>query len=294
MITVDQLLKTWRRWAELGAEILSIQQARTGGWSSVHRIIESAEELLVLEGEKLRGLLQESRVRLYPLGDPLLIDFGVHRWLSKEPETAYSDWLHWIVKVLPTPELVFRLLRIDDPEGMRKCESVPPVIRREVWVSEGHEGQSGRIDLEIRYPGNALIMVEVKKVSADAADTVKQRGYRKWLEDQREPSPHKHTILLATEGEKLLYEGFRLLTWAQLCASLRQMIPELVRTTKAGEEIVVAGMTLAFVGAVEQNLCGLSASIAKQAFDCKRVKVGSALTEHLEECLCAEGHHGNA
>lgn len=294
MITSGRAMEVLKRWAELGTEIGAFQQKGAGDWSPVRRIIEAAEEMLLLEGENLRRLLEESRRYLKPLGDPLLIDFGAHRWLSKEPEPAYSDWLQWIVKLLPTPELIFRLFRIDDPEGVRKCECVPPTIRREVWVSEGHEGQTGRLDLEIRYPGTALIVVEVKKTSADEAITVKQLGYRKWMENELVPKSHKHTILLAREGERRRYEGFRLLTWAQLCVGLRRMIPELVESTKAGEGIVVAGMTLAFVGAVEQNLCGLSSSIAKQAIDGKPVKVGSALTDHIEESLRMEEHHENA
>lgn len=293
MIPAEKLLDVWRQWAEVGTEIITLRQDRRGDWAPVHRMITVADDVLLLEGENLRRLLKKSRRYLNPLGDPLLVDFGVHRWLSKEPEPAYSDWLQWVVKQLPTPELVFRLFRIDDPEGARSCEGVPPWIGREDRASEGHEGRTGRLDLAIRYPGRALIVVEVKKTSADEADTVKQRGYRKWLESQAEPKPHKHTILLARGGEGEQYEGFRLLTWARLCIGLRRMIPELLGSSETGEAMVAAAMILAFVGAVEQNLCGLSASIAKHADAGKPVKVGSALTGHIEESLCMEKHHGN-
>ena len=111
MITADGAMEVWKKWADLGTEIIILQQECAGDWSPVRRIIAAAEEILLLEGENLRALLEKSRKCLYPLGDPLLIDFGAHRWLAQEPEPAYSDWLHWIVRQLPTPELMFRMFR---------------------------------------------------------------------------------------------------------------------------------------------------------------------------------------
>jgi hypothetical protein len=142
---------------------------------------------LLLESERLRGLLQRSNALLAPLADPLLTDFGAHRWLATAREEVYSDWLKWIVEQLQTPEYVFRLLGTDDPTGIALCQQTPLTVKREVPVPQGHDGQSGRLDLVVRYAEKALIVIEVKMTDAEDADTCKQRGYRQWIKEQHEP-----------------------------------------------------------------------------------------------------------
>src|SRR5262249_14371649 len=144
----------------------------------------AAQEPLLLESERLRGLLERSNALLAPLADPLLTDFGVHQWLAKAREEVYSDYLKWIVEQLPTPEHVFRLFGINAPTGMALCQE-NPMVKREVPVPQGHDGQSGRLDLVVRYGEKALIVIEVKKTSAEVADTLKQRGYMQWINEQK-------------------------------------------------------------------------------------------------------------
>ena len=292
--SIERAVDVLQERAKLGVGIASSAGSRRRDWAPVKRMIAASQEVLLLEGENLRGLLEKSSARLFPLADPLLVDFGAHEWLSKEPEPAYSGWLQWIVKQLPSPELVFRLFGLKDPEGVSLCEGISPSVKREDWVPEGHEGQTGRLDLTVRYPGKALIVVEVKKISADEVVTVKQRGYKKSLGEQRdEPKKHTHTVLLAVDAKAQRSEGdFLLLTWGRLCIELRRMVPDLRAKIGTEKGVVVAAMILAFVGAVEQNLCGLSSPQANRAMDCKPVKVSSAVTRHIEESLRSEDTHG--
>jgi hypothetical protein len=61
------------------------------------------------DAERLRGLLDESREKMKPLGDPLDLDVGLHRWLNAEREEAYSDWLEWVVSQAKTAARIYRL-----------------------------------------------------------------------------------------------------------------------------------------------------------------------------------------
>jgi hypothetical protein len=255
-------------------------------------MIAAARELLLLGGEYLRHLLKRSNERLAPLVDPLVVDFGAHRWLSKEPEPAYSDWLKWIIEQLPTPDLVFRIFGIADPEGVAQCQGDRRSVDREVPVPEGHEGHRGFLDLVVRFPEKALIVVEVKKFSPDEAEAGKLLGYKKWIDKQ--PEPHKYPILLAVEADRDTCEGFEPLAWATLCIELRRMIPELRVRLGGGKGLVVAALALAFIGAVEQNFLGLSASQAQGAEAGLPVKVSSAVIQHIEGSLKEGPVHGNA
>jgi len=198
------------------------------------------------ERVRFKSLLQESNRRLSPLGEPLLLDFGAHRWLRGDREEVYSDWLAWIIDGLKmNPEVVFSLFRIGDDENMiEACKGRRFAINREVQVLDG----TRRLDLVIRDNVNTLIVVEVKVIGADSAETAKQEDYFKWMEGEKET---KHfPILLATEADKQEYKRFKFFSWADLCIELRKM----VHGTSTGEHRVLAAMILAFVGAVEQKL----------------------------------------
>jgi hypothetical protein len=241
----------------------------------------AAHQLMESQARRVTALLDESGQRLHPLGEPLTTDFGVHRWLAGNREEAYSDWLQWVLLQLHTPGDVFRLLSTPEPASMTGWRGGPPTVSRELPVPQGHEGRSGRLDLIIRYEGLALLVVEVKRTDADEADTVKQRGYKLWLDDQPEPQPHKFPILLATDADEDLYEGFRFLSWAEVCLGMRQLARRLCGQGKG----VVAAMTLAFVGAVEQNLLGFS---APRAGGPRTAVVNPRLADHLERWLSGE------
>lgn len=125
-------------------------------------------------------------------------------------------------------------------------------VEREVWVPKGHPGCSGRLDCVVRIGNHAVIVLEVKVVSAEEADRNKNQGYKQWLDSQ--PIPLRKAYLVATDGAERLYEGgFELLTWGDICHRLRHLIPELV----AEGRLVLAALVGGFVGAVEQNLLGV-------------------------------------
>src|SRR2546422_6127771 len=140
-----------RRWKHLGAMIIAARQQWRSDWTPAQRLIAAARERLLLESGRLRELLKRSNELLLPLADPLLTDFGTHRQLAKAREEAYSDWLMWIVEQLETPGYVFRLFGINDPAALALCQHTRPTVEREVPVPQGHDNQSGRLDLVVRY-----------------------------------------------------------------------------------------------------------------------------------------------
>ena len=116
----------------------------------------------------------------------------------------------------------------------------------------------GRLDLVIRFGELGILVVEVKVGKAEGADTAKQDGYQKWLNQQK---GEHYQVLLARDGDKEEYEGgFRLLKWADLCIGLRHVAKDAL----SKRETVRAAMILAFVGAVERNLLGLSIAAIDQ------------------------------
>jgi len=273
--------------------ITAARQQWRSNWTPAQRLIEAARERLLLESGRLRELLKRSNELLIPLADPLLTDFGTHRQLAQAREEVYSDWLMWIVERLKSPEHVFRLFGIDDPNGIALCQRVCITVEREVPVPQGHDNQSGRLDLVVRYAEKALIVVEVKMTDAEEADTSKQRGYVQWIKEQ--PEPHKHAILLVVDAAQEAYEGFAPRRWAALCMALRRIAQTLCREPQC---VVLAAMILAFVGAVEQNVLSFPAPLlrhiySEQAVKEQAVKVPSEIGDHIEISF-QEGVHGNA
>jgi len=128
-----------------------------------------------------------------------------------------------------------------------------------------------------------VLVVETKVGHADRSDTAKQYGYAEWLKMQEGET---YPILLASDGDKREYDGdFRLLKWAELCLALRRLVMKLC----ANERIVLAAMTLAFVGAVEQNLLGFSITAADEVQRGRFATFDPRVFTHLESCVGVEG-----
>lgn len=247
------LLSTW---ASLGAELRTSRSAVALDWTPVSRMIEVARDKLAGDAKRLRTLLNESRRRFAPLEEPFDVDLGLHRWLDAEREEAYSDWLEWVVRQARDSEQVFRLFHLQSPpKGV--IGSQPPEVKREHCVPYGHSGQEGRLDLVIRFGDEALIVVEVKKGDVDSADTDKQIGYKKWVEEQA--CRYKYSVLLGASAAEETYEGFESRTWATVCLEMRRLAVEFCEEHR----VMTAAIVLAFVGAVEQNLLGFSAELVK-------------------------------
>jgi hypothetical protein len=130
----EEAVDLLRRWKHLGAMIIAARQQWRSDWTPAQRLIEAARERLLLESGRLHELLKRSNELLTPLADPLLTDFGTHRQFAQAREEVYSDWLMWIVGRLKTPEYVFRLFGIDDPNGIALCQRACMTVKREVPV----------------------------------------------------------------------------------------------------------------------------------------------------------------
>jgi hypothetical protein len=255
-----------------------MSQRSKGDWNAVRRLVDALQPRLAAEADRLRTVLDESNKRLTPFKDPLLVDFGTHRWLKSEREEAYSDWLQWVLQRLKTPSRVFGVLGITSAQKSDRS----PVLVREVRVPHGHSDREGRLDLLITCGDEALVYVEVKLGAAEDADTGKQQGYRKYLEQQtRVPVANRHAILLITDAAKPEYAGFTPLRWSDVCVRLRRMVSVMV----AENDLIVAGMTLAFVGAVEQNLLRISAALALLAVEHKPALLGPEVANHILRSL---------
>jgi hypothetical protein len=88
-----ELAQVVRTWA-------CLPRAANSNWDSVSNIIRAAETDSAKQELELRQLLNESDARLkkVSLCDPLHAGLGLNRWLRKEREEAYSDWLEWVLQ----------------------------------------------------------------------------------------------------------------------------------------------------------------------------------------------------
>jgi hypothetical protein len=217
-------------------------------------MLQAAKAESQIADNELCLLLEESDRSLAPLGDPLRVNLGLHRWLRKEREEAYSDWLNWILQQLKTDEILnvlgisdFLAPHLEQPVSiaalMQRCKAKPN-CDREVVI------QRGRLDIVIRFGNDALIVIEVKKSSAEDANTAKQKDYTTWIHGQRVPY---RSVLLVVDASDEDYKGFEPLRWDSFCVALRQMLPNI--RERLG--IVATAMFVAFISAVERNLLGL-------------------------------------
>jgi len=209
-------------------------------WRPVGAILSAAKHDAKHEERKLVGILAKSRRLLRPLDDPIDVNFGLHRWLSNKREEAYSDWLAWLLGQLDT-ESVLLLLGACTPNQAAKYRNVPAQVERE------EEIVGGRLDITIKANDRLLLIVEVKRTTAEDADTDKQRGYTKHARVEKAVFT---SLLLVTDAFRSEYEGFRPLKWSALCVAIRRLLPQL--PLRFG--LVRRAMFSAFIGAVERNL----------------------------------------
>ena len=187
----------------------------------------------------LGDLLKRSSANTFlGLGDPLEVDFGAHRWLRGAREESYSDWLAWII------------------DRQAKAERILPLFGIEAGLSAGENcfadrefcTPQGRLDLVINCGGRAVLVVEIKTSSEPDGEQLKR--YFAWLEQRRDSLG---LVLLATDlPEDLEPSGWSFCPWREVSAGLRRWA-----SIWLGEgRLMDAAMTLAFCGAVEQNLLG--------------------------------------
>jgi hypothetical protein len=180
------------------------------------------------------------------------------------------------VEQIETPARVYRVFGLDPPQSSNDDRAIS--VTRESRVEEGHEGRSGRIDLIIKFGEKIAIVVEVKTTDADSAATEKNIGYRKSISRE---CPEAQFRLLATCGEKEVYDEFKLVTWGDICSALRSM----AKTLCGENSILLAAMVLAFVGAVEENLLAFPAKKLQDLMRGSPVQVTAAIGNHIEQWL---------
>jgi hypothetical protein len=264
-----------RRWAALTSRKPS--PARTDGMASLLRLIEVSRRRVTLENERVVNLLDESTRMLQPLSDPLVEDFGAHRWLRADREETYSDWLAWIFSRLGTAERILAVLGEDlsgGPWGQLEAS-----VAREYPVEAGHIDQTGRVDIHLEFQNAAVIWIEVKLTSAEDADMKKNAGYRRSQEARHEADKRRFSIALS--GSQHDYDGFEFRSWRTICVGLRRAALDLRRD----DAINTAAMTLAFVGAVEQNVLGFPGQLRRRAIRGDTIWAGVEIADYLASWL---------
>jgi len=244
-------LEMLQRWGDLGTQLLVLHRGTAPTWEPVSHMIAAASPGMQLANENLRQVFLTSDNLLDPLKDPLFLDFGAHRWLGKEREETYSDWFAWILMQLESPDRILRCVGIESPSTLGIVASDIPRVTREEAISEGHEGHEGRTDIILRFGNTAVVLVELKLTDAKTADLEKQVGYYRWLQEQN--MTHR-AVLIASGGSCEKYHDFKLVPWASVCRQLRVTAFELMHYD---HNLVAAALTLAFVGAIEENVLGL-------------------------------------
>jgi len=218
-------------------------EREASGWDALERMCVAATNLKSSDLGAREAQLNASSARLAPLEDPFSADFGLHRWLTDEREESYSDWLHYAVRELREPALVYGLFGLRPPASLSRST---PAVRREYPVEHGSADRSGRIDLLIQYAGAPPLVIEAKVTTAEGADTAKQSGYAKAI------GQCDKVLLVTDAGSRESDGGFRVLRWLDVAKQLRRLVPRLC----CDRRTVPAAMLLAFAGSIEQNLCG--------------------------------------
>lgn len=245
-------------------------------WASADSMLRAAEQESLVEEARLQKLLDRSDQVLYPFRDPLRANVGTNRWLAKEREEAYSDWLAWILEQVSVGD-VLRLLRIENPELLQRCSSQKCRVKREWPIPP-----DGRLDLHISFGDELLIIVEVKKTVAKAAEVDKQKGYCKWLETQSDYGQVRAIFLAIGDSDEQYLKGFEARQWEHLSIELRRMLPRL----KDSLEHVTTAMFVAFIAAVERNLLKL---VPTGQDECYGKLLYARTADHVEQSLTDKG-----
>lgn len=140
-------------------------------WDSAMFLVASAERLDRSARRHLTNVLAQSEKRLSPLGEPLKLNLGSHRWLSADREESYSDWLAWILQGMSQSEIL-KLFSLSE-----KCagEFSGPAkyVRREVWREQN------RTDIEVSLGGHGFMLIEVKVKDVGTEISGQLRRYAK-------------------------------------------------------------------------------------------------------------------
>jgi len=246
-------------WADLYRRGAFRASLPSGSWQAADDLLRVARAADRSARDGLAKSLAISNRIFDPLADPLAVEFHSHRWLSSEREEAYSDWLGWILDQTKDAGRVLKLLGVRDGKLLRECASEKPTIRREAKIP------TGRTDLFVEFGNRLLIIVEVKTKAFDGAGVQEQlEKYDRWIKTR--PQPTRCYFAAEELVEFDCPASFELLPWRELTLRMREQAWEWIGSSKKrprdGSDLIRAAMTLAFCGAVEQNLLELSGEAA--------------------------------
>lgn len=235
-----KMVNAWRQVPRLGP---------SHSWEPLSGMVATWKNLIDMQTKEWGGLLTHSDELLFPLCDPFHFDYATHRWFCGTHENHYSDWLAWILTAINNITLVGELF---DSNIFKDFTLSSYSVERETIVDDGHEEKKGRLDIRIVVDQKAVLIVEIKLCSAEAADLQKQEGYHRSLAKQFD-GMEWGKVLLATEGKHTEYAGgFVLKKWKHICIRLRNISKTILQ--KDNSSAMLSAAILHFVGAVEQNL----------------------------------------
>jgi len=254
--------------------------------TALRHLVEAATLQGAQAIEEFQEAVQRSAKRLAPLGEPLMeLDFTEHRWVAGHREEAHSDWLQWILANAEPAELLC-VFGIDDPKTIAACQGSNIVVLRECRVREGHEGSTGRLDLLVELGDEVLLIVEIKLGEAEDADTKKNAGYCHSVEAEDYRQRFKSFVILVVDAEEETYFGFKPRLWKDVCIGFRLVAARLCRRG----EMLKAGMILAYVGAVEQNMLKLQGMRHANENTVAAALALPRITYHLNQFLEADAY----
>jgi hypothetical protein len=206
-------------------------------------LIERAERLDQSARRRLTDLLAQSEKELSPLGEPLKLNLGAHRWLSADREESYSDWLAWILQGMSGSDILTLFSLSDKCAG--ELSRSAEFVRREVWRDQD------RTDIEVTFAGQGFLLIEVKVKDVGTEISRQLQRYANKLAARH----NLLLVLLGTEApEPDVKEcGFTFVRWNALCQRLRNHANRVKNS-----DMLRAAAILIFCGAAEQNLLGLS------------------------------------
>jgi len=227
------------------------------------RLVPVSKKLRDAEFDEVTQIIERSRELLEPLGEPHEHNIGLNRWLARTREEEYSNWLKWLFEQITAGELM-KILSLEQQLGLQDDKDLGESVSvvREYWVPEGHDGQSGRIDLTLKLGDWALVTVEVKKDDADTSDTKKQLGYRKSIEREFRHVRKMAFVLLAATSSKRVVHGFTFHSYEAFSRNLRRLAIAWMKGQHFS--LYKAAMTLTLAATIESNLLHLS--VQKSSF----------------------------
>jgi hypothetical protein len=217
------------------------------------------------ESEVLRDAFKQTHEKLRPLGEPLVQQFALDRWLGDGREEEYSDRLAWLLGQTTIAELTDIL----DLPLRARCvgsylESV--VGEREVWIDGLRGNKSGRMDILARLPPSILLVIEVKRGDGGEAAVQQLLAYRSALQRRAEFTKMEIVcVLLSTSTSSSYTDCILTRDYSKFVRNLRR----LAIAWKCKKPLQAAA-TLMMAGAIERNLLSLSGRKIEIAHHLKR------------------------